>query len=134
MNNTTCLIPVSVGELFDKVSILQIKYNRLKILSDIEKVKTEIDFLYPKYYSFLNDQSISIKLNELSNRLKKVNETLWNIEDKIREKEHKKEFDDEFIQLARSVYITNDERAIIKKEINYLCNSTIIEIKSYQHY
>ena len=83
---------------------------------------------------YVNKLSNSYKLDYLIHELKKVNESLWDIEDHIRKKEKCKEFDDEFIQLARSVYITNDKRAEVKNKINTITKSEIIEVKSYEEY
>jgi uncharacterized protein YfcZ (UPF0381/DUF406 family) len=115
-------VPVSVGELIDKITILEIK----AFLTDNEYVHKELEELN----SIKN--TLTQYLLEYEVQLKKVNETLWKIEDKIRQKEQKQEFDDEFIELARSVYINNDERARIKKKINEVTNSTHKEIKIYQ--
>ena len=114
-------IPISVGELLDKISILEIK----AFLTDNEYVHKELDELN-QIKSTLTQYTLEYEV-----QLKKVNETLWKIEDQIREKEKLKEFDDEFIELARSVYKTNDRRAQIKKEINELTKSTFKEIKLY---
>jgi len=114
-------IPISVGELLDKISILEIK----AFLTDNEYVHKELDELN-QIKSTLTQYTLKYEV-----QLKKINERLWKIEDKIREKEKLKEFDDEFIELARSVYKNNDERAKIKKEINELTNSTYKEIKLY---
>jgi predicted nucleic acid-binding Zn-ribbon protein len=114
-------VPISVGELIDKITILKIK----AFLVDDECVYKELEELN-KIKS-----TITQYLLEYEVQLKNVNETLWKIEDKIRQKEQKQEFDDEFIELARSVYILNDERAKIKKEINEITNSTIREVKVY---
>jgi hypothetical protein len=114
-------IPISVGELLDKISILEIK----AFLTDNEYVHKELDELN-QIKSTLTQYTLEYEV-----QLKKVNERLWKIEDQIREKEKLKEFDDEFIELARSVYKTNDRRAQIKKEINELTNSSYKEIKLY---
>jgi hypothetical protein len=114
-------IPISVGELLDKISILEIK----AFLTDNEYVHKELDELN-QIKSTLTQYTLEYEV-----QLKKVNERLWKIEDQIREKEKLKEFDDEFIELARSVYKTNDRRAEIKKEINELTKSTFKEIKLY---
>lgn len=114
-------IPVSVGELIDKITILQIKAS----LSDDEYIHKELAELNTiKYNLPIIPLGYQIKLKE-------INQTLWDIEDKIREKEKKKEFDDEFIELARSVYINNDKRAEIKRKINEETNSTYKEVKLY---
>jgi len=114
-------VPISVGELLDKISILQIKSQYtdnsyvFKEIVDLIKIAKDND-VYDE--------------NELK-RLFEVNSKLWKVEDQIREKEKLQEFDDEFIELARSVYKTNDERAEIKKQINELCNSEYKEVKLY---
>ena len=114
-------IPVSVGELLDKISILEIK----SMFTDDEYVLKELEELNQI------KNTLTHYLLEYEIQLKKVNETLWKIEDQLRKLEKKQRFDDEFIELARSVYITNDERAQIKKEINELTNSNYKEIKIY---
>ena len=119
-------IPVSIGELWDKYSILEIKQEKIKDLDKLKYIKNELDYLDP----FIKDN----KFDELFNKLKQVNLKLWTIEDDIREKELKKQFDDKFIDLARMVYKTNDMRAAIKKEINNKFNSMIHEVKSYKKY
>ncbi len=124
-------IEVSYGELFDKITILEIKKNKLKNLDDIKKVTFELNLLN-NTLAKSNIQSLII--SELFNELKKVNLQLWEIEDKIREKEKNNCFDDEFIGLARKVYITNDKRSNIKKKINLHLNSKVMEVKSYQDY
>jgi len=121
------LIPISIGELYDKISILQIKSERI---SDIEKLKNINNEL-----AFLNNFKKDVSINyELYKSLLEINKTLWDIENNIREKERKKEFDDDFINLARNVYITNDLRSQIKKTINLSYQSDIIEEKSYESY
>ena len=114
-------IPVSVGELLDKITILEIK----SMFTDNEYVLKELEDLNTI------KSTLTQFVLEYEYELKKVNEKLWKIEDKIREKEKNQEFDEEFIDLARSVYKTNDERAKIKKEINELTNSKYKEIKLY---
>ena len=114
-------IPVSVGELIDKITILEIK----SFLTNNEYVHKELEELI-QIKSTITQYTLEYEV-----QLKKVNETLWKIEDRLREKEKLKEFDEEFIQLARNVYITNDQRAEIKKKINELCNSSYREIKVY---
>lgn len=114
-------IPISVGELIDKITILQIK----AFLSDDEYVHRELSELN-QIKSHLTQYSLEYEV-----QLKKVNEKLWKIEDKIREKEKLKEFDEEFIELARSVYKTNDQRFKIKNKINELYNSDYKEVKIY---
>lgn len=115
-------IPVSVGELIDRITILEIK----AFLSDNEYIHKELEELNQI------KSTITQYLFEYEVQLKKINETLWKIEDKIRQKEKDQEFDDEFIKLARSVYINNDERARIKRKINEQTNSYYKEIKIHQ--
>lgn len=122
-----CLIPVSLGELYDKYSILQIKLDRINDSIKQQSIRKELDMLHPYITQYKLD-------NTYSDRLKNINIQLWEIEDKIRIKEGKKEFDDEFIQLARSVYIVNDERFVVKNEISILLSSDIYETKSYEAY
>lgn len=115
------VVPISVGELLDKISILEIK----SLFTNSEYVSKELEELN------LIKSSLTQYTLEYEVQLKKVNEKLWKIEDKLRELEKEQRFDEEFIELARSVYKTNDERARIKKEINELCNSTYQEVKLY---
>lgn len=118
-------VPVSIGEVFDKISILLIKKNKIPLhQNDIQK---EIELLQAAVSNYELD-------NEIFNDLKNINEQLWEIEDKIREKERLNSFDQEFIELARSVYISNDRRAQIKKKINTHFGSVIKEFKSYKEY
>lgn len=127
----TPLIPISWGELFDKLTILQIKLNNLRDRDALKNVKIEYDQLYVIYNSnFLEDKKAKLFITDL----KQINEKLWDIEDKIRDKERKKIFDEEFIELARNVYITNDQRSRIKRNINKTFQSDIIEEKSYEDY
>jgi hypothetical protein len=119
-----CYIPISLGELYDKYSILLLKSKKIVNEKKLIEINKEIEFLKPFIEKF-------ILSNELYEKIKNINETLWNIEDEIRKKEEKNEFDDEFIKIARSVYKMNDERAKIKSEINTYLNSQIKEIKSY---
>ena len=124
-------IPVSYGEVLDKITILEIKTEQIKDKNKLNNIKTELDLLNKTWHEFVsdNDEIIALKAE-----LKKINQELWNIEDDIRIKENKKQFDDEFIQLARSVYVTNDKRADVKKQINLALGSTLVEEKSYQDY
>ena len=124
-------VEISYGELFDKISILEIKKSKLNNPEEIVKVKYELDLLLQE----LNNSKLnSFIISSLTKNLKEINLKLWNIEDKIREKERDKKFDEEFIKLARNVYITNDKRAKIKSEINHRLNSKVFEIKSYKKY
>ena len=120
--------PISIGELVDKITILEIKKNKLQN-SKLENVLKELSFLR----KLMEKHQIEITDN-LFTQLKEINLTLWNIEDQIRIKEKNKEFDNIFIELARSVYFTNDKRSEIKKRINRLSNSEITEEKSYEEY
>ena len=119
------LVPISIGELIDKISILKIKLNKMKG-KQLSNVKNELKALEAivKAKNLLIDSSISKNLNE-------VNLLLWEIEDKIRLKEINNIFDNEFIQLARSVYQQNDRRASLKRKINCMYNSQFIEEKLY---
>jgi hypothetical protein len=114
-------IPVSVGELLDKISILEIK----AFITDDEYIHKELNELN-QIKNTLTQYTLEYEI-----QLKKINETLWKIEDKIRQKEKDKEFDNEFIELARSVYITNDKRAELKRKISEETGSRYKEIKLY---
>ena len=124
-------VPVSVGEVLDKITILQIKLAHISDAAKRVNIQKELDALLPLVASdaFTTDQ-----MQGLIAELKAVNETLWKIEDDIREKEATKNFNAEFIRLARSVYITNDKRAEIKKQINLATGSDLVEEKSYESY
>lgn len=125
------LAPVSYGELLDKIAILQIKSERMSDPSKLANVRNELSALeriWMAHPAAVQD------IAELRARLKAVNERLWVIEDDIRIKEKAQAFDDEFIRLARSVYVQNDERARIKKDINLALGSAYVEEKSYQDY
>lgn len=121
-------IEVSTGEIVDKLSILQIKTEYIKEEEKIKNIKKEYDYLYNIVFNELKIESFDY--NDLVN----INQKLWIIEDNIRDKERNKQFDREFIDLARSVYITNDERATKKKQINLKYGSEFIEEKSYSKY
>ncbi len=124
------LAPVSVGELIDKITILKIKQSKTKQPGKLENIQRELDELEHVWHS----HSASIDIDDLFIRLTQVNEQLWDIEDQIRAKEAAHSFDDEFTQLARSVYKQNDLRADIKRQINLRSGSTLIEEKLYQSY
>mgnify|MGYP001499714078 CR=1 FL=1 len=124
-------VEISYGELFDKISILEIKKSKLNNPDEIVKVKYELDLLLQELKNSKINSSI---ISSLTKNLKEINLKLWNIEDKIREKERDKKFDEDFIKLARNVYITNDKRTKIKNEINHRLNSKVFEIKSYEKY
>lgn len=121
-------IEVSIGEIIDKLSILQIKTSFIKDDEKLNNVKKEYDYLYNIVFN-----EMKIKQSDFSNMVN-INQVLWKIEDDIRDKERDKVFDTEFIELARSVYTTNDKRAEIKKEINLKYGSLFVEEKSYSNY
>jgi hypothetical protein len=123
--------PVSYGELIDKMTILQIKLQEIRDEAKLSNVRNELELLDA---TWKNDKASEVDIADETARLLAVNRRLWKIEDDIRMKERARAFDDEFIQLARSVYIENDERAAIKREINMKLGSTLVEEKSYQDY
>ncbi len=122
--------PISLGELIDKISILIIKEKKIKDEKKNNLIREELTLLQKTLDEAANNNSINNYLNQLID----VNSTLWKIEDEIRDCEKNKRFDQKFIELARSVYITNDKRAEIKLEINNKFGSKIVEIKSYAKY
>ena len=129
------LAPVSVGEIFDKLSILQIKEKKISDPIKLSNVKVEIKELNKSIISLdIYDKSSQEALDALKTELYETNFKLWDIEDALRELESQKKFEQEFISLARQVYITNDKRAEIKKEINRLTGSDIVEEKHYSEY
>lgn len=125
------LVPTSVGELLDKISILKIKQEKITDAQKLENINRELTELESIW---ANTRDPATDLEELCEQLKTVNSALWDIEDKIREKESANSFDQEFIELARSVYKQNDLRAALKKEINLRSGSALVEEKSYQQY
>jgi len=124
-------VEVSVGELLDKITILEIKSERITDATKLVNVNKELDILRQ---TWSNSELSSTDITDPMARLKAVNIELWDIEDGIRLKEGVAEFDDKFIELARSVYHRNDVRAAIKKEINLLLGSGLVEEKSYADY
>ena len=124
-------IPISWGELFDKITILQIKLDKLTSKNALNNVGREFKQLQS---ILIKDFPNSIEAKQLEEELKQINQKLWDIEDNIRDKERNRSFDDEFIQLARSVYIINDERSRIKRKINDIFGSEFVEEKSYSEY
>ena len=124
-------VPVSFGELIDKITILEIKSERMDDANKVANVRHELALL-EKTWS--DNAANSADVSNARARLKAVNESLWEIEDEIRVKESRRTFDDEFVELARAVYVTNDQRAKIKKEINVALGSELVEEKSYQDY
>ena len=131
MKNDEITVPVSSGELIDKISILKIKKNKITNKSKLRNIKKEL-FLLNKIYK--NNFKKNKKLLLYEKKLININKKLWDIEDKIRLLESKRNFNQEFIKLARSVYINNDKRSEIKKKINILTGSHLIEEKSYKSY
>ena len=125
---STILAPISIGELIDKITILEIKKLYMSGIK-LKNINKEMKLLK----NILQDKNLEINIDLIKN-LKNINKKLWEIEDNIRIKESKQEFDEEFIKLARSVYIENDKRASIKKEINQKYNSDLVEEKSYKNY
>ena len=129
-------IEVSNGEIMDKLTILAIKLQQIKDEAKLKNVQTEYDVLAPivhGMYEALEEEDKEL-LQDLHKNLQDINQTLWNIEDQIRIHESKKDFEDDFVELARSVYFTNDERAEFKKKINELTGSLLVEEKSYEDY
>jgi len=125
--------PISLGELVDKITILEIKKERIQDENKLKNVIVELNALRKVLSECLSNKEYD-NLLKLLEELKQINLKLWVIEDEIRDWERKKEFGSEFIKLARSVYFTNDERANIKKNINILFGSTLVEEKSYNDY
>lgn len=124
-------ISISVGELIDKITILKIKKKFIKLKDKLLNVNNELSVLEP---ILKIDKVNSPKIRKLTEKLYEINLKLWEIEDKLREKERMSDFDEEFISLARSVYFTNDKRAEIKKDINIISGSQLVEEKSYSNY
>lgn len=124
-------VPVSFGEVLDKITILEIKSERIKDETKVRNVRLELDELSATWDEAVKDQSA---IADLRKQLKAVNEELWVIEDDIRDQEAAQDFGSRFIELARAVYVTNDKRAAIKKEVNLALGSRFVEEKSYQDY
>ena len=125
------LVPVSFGELLDKIAILQIKSERMTDEAKLANVRNELSALER---TWMAHPAAGHDIVRLRAELKAVNERLWVIEDEIRFKERDQQFDAEFIRLARNVYFENDERARLKREINVALGSAYVEEKSYQDY
>jgi hypothetical protein len=123
--------PISHGELIDKITILEIKSARIGDPAKLANVRTELDLLNGIWAA---DPISAVDIAAERARLKHVNETLWDIEDRIRLKEKAQAFDAEFIELARAVYFQNDDRAAVKREINVKLGSQLVEEKSYENY
>ena len=124
-------VPVSFGEVLDKITILEIKSERIKDEAKLKNVRLELDELTATWDQAIADQSA---IADLRRQLKEVNEALWVIEDDIRDQEAAQDFGPRFIELARAVYVTNDKRAALKKDINLALGSRFVEEKSYQDY
>ena len=125
------LVPISPGELLDKITILQIKTERIEDATKVANVKIELSALTEVWSnSVTEDETITA----IHAELKSINESLWVIEDDVRDEERNKNFGERFIELARSVYVTNDLRANAKKKLNLHLGSEIVEEKSYQDY
>ena len=122
--------PISLGELVDKISILTIKKKNISDSIKVQHVNKELEFLQKTLKKYISEDEI----NEFLLKLVNINSKLWDIEDDIRECERKKSFDQTFIDLARSVYFTNDERAKVKNDINKTFGSELVEVKSYEEY
>jgi hypothetical protein len=124
-------VPVSHGELIDKITILEIKADRIRDAAKLANVRAELDLLNA---TWREDAASKIDIAAERAQLKAVNEALWDIEDRIRLQEKVHAFDAQFIELARSVYFRNDERAAIKRQINLKLGSQLVEEKSYENY
>lgn len=125
------LVPISPGELLDKITILRIKAARITDPAKLANVRLELDLL-ERTWKDSGAAVPEVAADEAA--LQRVNETLWDVEDRIRDKEAAKTFDAGFVELARAVYVTNDERAAIKKRVNVALGSRIVEEKSYRPY
>jgi len=123
-------IPVSIGEMIDKLSILQVKKTKISDEIKLEFVNKEFEILYNLSSVYLNN----VEIESLYHKLVEINSSLWDIEDRLRIIEKEKRFEGEFISLARKVYFTNDERFRLKNEINLLTLSEIREVKDYVKY
>lgn len=123
-------IPVSVGELIDKLSILEVKKNKISNIEKLNFIQKEFDLLYDMSYDYLSNSEI----NNLYKSLIEVNYKLWDIEDELRILESEKDWGSKFVKLARLVYFTNDERFSIKNQINLITESEIREQKEYINY
>ena len=125
------LVPISPGELLDKITILRIKAARMSDPAKVANVRHELALLEK---TWMDSGAGAVDLGAEEANLTRVNESLWTIEDDIRDEERARRFGETFIELARAVYVTNDERAAIKKRINILLGSRIVEEKSYKSY
>lgn len=128
---TEILIPISPGELLDKITILRIKSERIRDAEKLTNVQKELKMLDSIWSENVEEDDT---IRHLTEELTSINTSLWEIEDDIRDEERQRRFGERFIELARSVYITNDRRADAKKRINQHLGASIIEEKSYQDY
>ena len=128
---TELSVPISAGELIDKITILEIKAERIRDPAKLANIRNELEALNRTWQPH---SSAAVDIAAQRAQLKRVNETLWDIEDRIRLKEKAQAFDSEFIELARAVYFRNDERAALKREINVRLGSALVEEKSYEDY
>lgn len=124
-------VPASFGEVLDKITILEIKAERIADADKVANVRRELEALNETWDEAVKNQSA---IADLRQRLKAINEQLWEIEDDIRDQEAAQDFGPRFIELARAVYVSNDQRAAIKKDINLALGSRFVEEKSYQDY
>ena len=128
---TELLVPISPGELIDKITILEIKSQRMSDPAKLHNVRTELALLTDTWRA---SPFSATDIGAEWSALREVNTKLWDIEDRIRDRERDGAFDDVFVELARAVYVTNDERAAVKKRINTKLGSTLVEEKSYADY
>lgn len=124
-------VPISPGELIDKLTILEIKAANISDAAKLANVNIELQLLQETWRT---SAFASANIDAEWKQLRDINKKLWDIEDDIRDKERERKFDQEFIELARAVYVTNDERAAVKKQINTKLGSKIVEEKSYAKY
>lgn len=124
-------VPVSFGEVLDKITILEIKSERITDPEKLVNIRRELEALQQVWNETLADPE---QVNEERRELKTINEALWQIEDDIREQEAARDFGPRFIELARAVYVTNDKRGVVKKRINLALGSRFVEEKSYRDY
>ena len=129
-------IPISFGELIDKITILELKSDYIKEESKSKYIKYELQLLKKLYRNYYNERDLPLKnqIYDLKYKLYHINSDIWKLEDSIRNKEKLQEFDEEFISYARNIYKVNDKRAYLKRQLNELVNSEIKEEKSYQEY
>lgn len=125
------LVEISTGELVDKITILEIKRERIAHEGQLKNIELELHVLTQALDA---EPDLPEEVSKLKDQLREVNETLWDIEDEIRDCERQNEFSEQFVELARAVYRTNDQRAELKREINQVTHSRLVEEKSYSDY